>query len=85
MLDLKAKNNTTQKYQILITFDEKYIYGTLCTDGEILYSYEIYNRNVVEFQKEGRSFIKFEVWRRKKRKVRWKQSKMNSYIHKKSN
>lgn len=67
-LDLKAKNNTTQKYQILITFDEKYIYGTLCTDGEILYSYEIYNRNVVEFQKEGRSFIKFEVWRRKKEK-----------------
>ena len=33
-LDLKVKNETDQTFQILITFDEEYMYGEICSDRE---------------------------------------------------
>lgn len=55
-LDLKVKNDTDQTFQILITFDEEYMYGEICSDREWPVSYEIFNRNVRYVKRDGKVY-----------------------------
>lgn len=54
--DLKVTNDTNQVYQILITFDEKHIIGTIRSDAPNKYQYEIYNASVKYVQAEDGIF-----------------------------
>lgn len=45
-LDLKVKNETDDIYQIIITFDDTYMYGTLLCDVNHNVSYKLKNENL---------------------------------------
>jgi vancomycin resistance protein VanW len=45
-LDLKVKNETDKVYQIEISFDDKYMYGSILTDKESDVDYEIENEDL---------------------------------------
>lgn len=55
-LDLKVKNNTAESYQIIIKFDEDYIYGWVMTDVKPKWSYEIFNGELRYYSKGGKIF-----------------------------
>lgn len=55
-LDLKAKNNTSASYQILILFDDKYMYGWIYSDKMQRYEYKIYNSCVKYQRRNGRIY-----------------------------
>lgn len=44
-LDYQFKNNTSQRFQIIIHMDEKYLYGELRSDGNTTHSYHIVEEN----------------------------------------
>lgn len=55
-LDLKVKNDTKETFQISLTFDEKYMYGTILSDKEIMRRYEVFNQSVTYFRKNGKVY-----------------------------
>lgn len=63
-LDLKVKNNTEKRYQVLITFDSDYMYGKILTDDTVSQSYEVFNRKIVYYEVNGKVFQTASVWRR---------------------
>ncbi|MCM1144137.1 MAG: glycopeptide resistance accessory protein VanW [Blautia sp.] len=59
--DLKVKNTTEHLFQIVITFDEDYMYGSIRSDEEAAYRYEIYNREVSYYRKQGKLYREVSV------------------------
>lgn len=55
-LDLKVKNNTDQSYQVVIKFDDDYMYGWIYSDGQPKWGYEIFNSEVKYFIKSGKTY-----------------------------
>lgn len=49
-LDLKVKNTTDCSYQIVISFDEEYMYGYIFSNCKAKYDYEIFNQEVTYFK-----------------------------------
>ncbi len=64
-LDLKVKNNTDQQYQIEISFDELFMYGSIFTNSIATYSYEVFNRNNTYFKKGNKVFQKVSIYQKK--------------------
>ncbi len=62
-LDLKVKNDTNHTYQIVITFDETYMYGKILSDIESDVLYEIGNQNFSYFKKNNKIYEKVAVTR----------------------
>lgn len=62
-LDLKAKNNTQAIYQIIISFDEEYMYGKIMSNIESSVFYEIVNENFHYVKKEDGIYESVEVVR----------------------
>lgn len=58
-LDLRAKNNTSNTYQIIIDFDEEKgcIIGRILSEREQEYQYEIFNGEKKYFKREGKTFL----------------------------
>ncbi|MCM1039193.1 MAG: glycopeptide resistance accessory protein VanW [Roseburia sp.] len=65
-LDLKARNETEHTFQIVISFDEKNVYGRILTDDEIMTEYEIYNAAVSYRRQSGKVYQTAEVWRKER-------------------
>ena len=63
-LDLKVRNDTNNRYQIVIEFSDKWMKGTLLSDDELDEKYEIINGNVKYVSEHGRIFEEAEVIRR---------------------
>lgn len=63
-LDLKVKNQTDDNWQLLISFDEEYMYGEIRCDAPASEEYEIYNTGVSYYQKSGRTYQRATVNRR---------------------
>lgn len=63
-LDLKVRNDTDNKFQLNITFDDEFIYGQLKTDKEILSSYKITNHNLKYVKKDDKIFEFVDVYRK---------------------
>lgn len=55
-LDLKVKNNTQTTFQITISFDDEYMFGSILSDLEPVYEYEIFNENIIYFKKGSKVF-----------------------------
>ena len=64
-LDLKVKNNTQLTFQIKLSLNEPYIYGTIFTDQAIGHRYGIINREKSYFKKAGKIFGRVSVCQQK--------------------
>ena len=73
-LDLKVRNDTKNTYQLVITFDDDYIYLKLLSDKEFKDEYVIENENFKYFKKDDKIFESVSVIRtirdRKTKKVK---------------
>lgn len=74
-LDLKVRNDTTNTYQIRITFDEEYMYVSILSQEEIKEEADISNANFKYIQKNGKIFESVEVIRTIKDKETKKELK----------
>ncbi|ATW23849.1 glycopeptide resistance accessory protein VanW [Candidatus Formimonas warabiya] len=64
-LDLKVKNNTNLTFQIKISLNGPYIYGSIFIDQAIGHRYGIINREKSYFKKEGKTFERVSVCQQK--------------------
>lgn len=60
-LDLKVKNETDQIYQILIAFDEKYMYGKIMTNKKTNVKYQIINQNLKYIKRNNQIFEEVDI------------------------
>lgn len=63
-LDLKVRNDTKAKYQILITFDDGCMYGKILAEHVPSFSYEVFNKEVIYLEQNSMVFQTVSVWRR---------------------
>lgn len=64
-LDLKVKNNTNLTFQIKISLNGPYIFGTIFIDQAIGHRYKIINREKSYFKKDGKIFERVSVCQQK--------------------
>lgn len=62
-LDLKVKNNTKNTYQIIIDFDDKYMYGKILSNAKPEVSYKIINSNLKYIKKNKKTYESVSVVR----------------------
>lgn len=60
-LDLKVRNNTDTTFQIIILFDDEFMYGHILSDNEQAYEYEIFNQDISYCKTGGKVFRKASV------------------------
>lgn len=60
-IDLKVKNYTAETYQIILNFDEKYLYAKILTNVKPDYKMTVYNRDYYYFYKNGDVYQKCSV------------------------
>ena len=63
--DLKVRNDTKQPFQIIITFDEEYMYGKILSDRQMEENYEVFNRCVTYYRENGKVYQSAVVCRRR--------------------
>lgn len=63
-LDLKVRNDTKARYQIVITFDDDCMYGKVLTDHDPFISYEMFNKEITYYEQNGGVFQTAPVWQR---------------------
>lgn len=63
-LDLKVKNETDSTFQIVLTFDDVNITGSLYIDKGIPVIYEIEGRGLAYFREGGKVYQKISIYRR---------------------
>jgi len=64
-LDLKVKNETDAIFQIVISFDEQYIRGTILSDRDSGSRYQISSRNLCYFRKSGKIYQQKSIYKAK--------------------
>ena len=64
-LDLKVRNDTDSCYQILLSFTDTDLCGSICCDEPALYRYEIYNGPVRYLRRHGKTLQHAQVRRRR--------------------
>ncbi|QAT61239.1 MULTISPECIES: glycopeptide resistance accessory protein VanW [Tissierellales] len=64
-LDLKVKNETNITFQILISFDDSYIYGRILTDMDTDYKYEITNRDKIFYKEHDKIYEQVSIYQQK--------------------
>lgn len=62
-LDLKVRNDTSNIYQIVISFDQDYMYGKILTDEEVNKKYSIINSNFKYVKQDAKIFEEVSVVR----------------------
>lgn len=55
-LDLKVKNTTEHIFQLVLAFDDDYMYGSVYSDALSEFGYEIFNSEVRYYQKNGKTY-----------------------------
>ena len=60
-LDLKVKNDTDTTFQIIISFDDEFMYGHILSDSEQKYEYEIFNKSIAYYKDNGKVMQKASV------------------------
>lgn len=53
-LDLKVKNDTENTFQIIVDFDDKYMYGRILSHRKLDTKYEVFNSEVTYIREEGK-------------------------------
>ena len=60
-LDLKVQNNTDCTFQIVISFDENNINGSILTDIKPTTAFQITNGKPLYYQKNGKTFEEVDI------------------------
>ena len=60
-LDLKVQNNTDRSFQIVISFDENNITGSILTDIEPTTAFQITNGKPLYYQEKGRTYEEVDI------------------------
>lgn len=60
-LDLKVRNNTDCTFQIVISFDENNIHGSILADIEPTTAFQITNGKSLYYQKNGKTFEEVDI------------------------
>lgn len=60
-LDLKVRNDTDRTFQIVISFDENNINGSILTDTLPAAAYQITNGKPLYYQKDGKTFEEVDI------------------------
>ena len=63
-LDLKIKNNTNSTYQILIDFDENYMYGKICSSNRAAHGFSIECKNLKYTKSCGKTYQSCSIYRK---------------------
>ena len=62
-LDLKVRNDTQNTFQIIIEFDDEFIYGYLCSKEEIKEQYKIINKDLRYIKEKDKIYEKVDIYR----------------------
>lgn len=62
-LDLKVRNETNQIFQIIIDFDDKYMYGRILSDTPSAMDYTVYNPSINYYRKNNKVYQQAAVSR----------------------
>lgn len=65
-LDLKVRNDSPSTWQIRITFDDDYMYGSIFCEHPVEEEFEIYNGAITYYRRDGKNWQKAEVRRRRR-------------------
>lgn len=80
-LDLKARNETDNTFQIEISFDDKYMHGCILSRNAVELAYSVFNQSV-SYKKQGkRIYQTASVWRRETDKNTGLQTERELYIN----
>lgn len=63
-LDLKVKNESSNRYQIWITFQKDTMTVSIYSDSSFFLQYELFNREIIFYEKDGCSYERASVDRR---------------------
>lgn len=80
-LDLKARNDTDNTFQIVISFDEKYMYGRILSQSPVDIEYSITNSSVSFINRNGRTYQIASVYRCERDKKTHRETGTELYIN----
>lgn len=80
-LDLKIRNDTDNTFQIVIRFDETYMYGSILSNNSVDVDYIVYNPSVSYIRKMGRIYQIAPVCRVETDKVTGKKKDKELYVN----
>ena len=81
-LDLKIRNDTDNTFQIVISFDDQYMYGRLLSQSPVNIEYSISNSSVSYINKNGRIYQIASVYRCERDKKTHQETGTELYINK---
>lgn len=80
-LDLKVRNETVNTFQLLIGFDNKYMYGRILSQIPVNTCYKVFNPSVSYVRRGKKVFQTASVWRTEKDKLTGRQSQQELYVN----
>ena len=81
-LDLKVRNDTDNTFQIVISFDDKYMYGRILSQSPVNIEYSISNSSVSYIYRNGRTYQIASVYRCERDKKTYRETGSELYINK---
>ncbi len=80
-LDLKIRNDTKNAFQIVISFDDQYMYGRILSQSPVNIEYTITNSSVSYINRNGRTYQIASVYRRERDKQTHRETGAELYIN----
>lgn len=80
-LDLKARNETDNTFQIIISFDEQYMYGRILSKAPADTDYSVYNGSVSYTRKDGRLYQNADVCRSETDRITGEEKRCTLYVN----
>lgn len=80
-LDLKIRNDTDNTFQIVISFDDEYMYGRLLSQNPVNVEYSITNSSVCYIYKNGRTYQIASVHRCERDKKTHRETGTELYVN----
>ena len=81
-LDLKVRNDTENTFQVVISFDEEYMYGRILSQSPVNTEYSITNSSVSYIYRNGRTYQIASVYRCERDKKTYSETESELYINK---
>ena len=80
-LDLKVRNDTDNTFQIVISFDDKYMYGRILSQSPVNIDYSITNPSVTYISRNGRTYQIASVYRCERDRYTHRETGSELYVN----
>ena len=80
-LDLKIRNDTDNTFQVVVEFDDEYMYGSILSQNSVNMEYKVYNSSVSYVRENGKVYQIASVCRTEKDITTGKDSQKELYIN----